>query len=165
MIRKTLPLVFLLLLSVSLSARTHIDGGLAIGRQSYANPYETPQYILGVETLARRGNVGVHLAADTVTLKEYGTAVSAHLDGIYRQPFATNYFVLGGAGLTYTVLDSNVDPGWNAELEIGRSSASKGYEIYLGARTYDFVFEQFRSWPASPTSPAVYLGARFALRK
>lgn len=161
--------LFLLLLLAPLSsfAQTQVDAGVALGRQPYENDLDNPRYLPSVELLVRRNSVGGHVAVEYTDLQDIGAMVALHLDAIYRHD-ANQFFFLAGVGPTIVNTGSAANYGsndvtWNAELEVGR--AWRRAEVFLRARHYDHSHELFRSVPASPSGPAIYVGARFALRR
>jgi hypothetical protein len=166
MFRVSLVLATLLLAPLSLFAQTQIDTGVALGRQPYENDLDNPRYLPSLELLVRRNAIGGHVAVEYTDLQDIGAMVALHLDAIYRR--GERFFFLAGAGPTVVNTGSAANDGtndvtWNAELEVGR--AWRRAEVFLRARHYDHSHELFRSRPASPNGPAIYVGARFALRR
>ena len=164
MTRVTLSLALLLTLlsSISLSAQTRIDAGVAIGRQSYAPASgESPRVLTSLEVLARRGAFGLQVAGEYADHPE-GALMVVHPDLIYRREFAQRWFALAGAGLTNaTIGGAGHRTTWNAEAELGlRSSRS---DIFIRVRQFDFKLQRFRQGDLGPDGPAVYVGARFRI--
>ncbi|PYQ26360.1 MAG: hypothetical protein DMF56_24720 [Acidobacteria bacterium] len=160
--------LFLLLLTpLSLFAQTRIDAGVALGRQPYENSLDNPRYLPSADLLVRRHSFGGHVAVEYTDLQDIGAMVALHLDAIYRHD-GNQFFFLAGAGPTVVNTGSAANYGsnivtWNAEVEAGHSWQRA--EVFLRVRQYDHSHELFRSQPASPSGPAIYVGARFALRR
>ena len=157
-----LVLLPLLALTTILNAQTRIDAGLAVGLQSHESSSDSPRVLSSADVLARRGNIGAHLAVEYTDLTQLGAMVATHLNLVYRHALGSDYAFLAGAGPTY-VYNSEFDSAttWNAEFELARTWPRT--DLLARARWYDYSFERFRDLPASPSGPAVYLGVRFRL--
>jgi hypothetical protein len=149
------------------AAQTKIDAGVAFGLQPYENRGESPRGLPSADLLVRGDALGAHLAVEYTDLPQIGAMVAVHLDAVYRR--GERDFFLAGAGPTIVNTGSADSNGsnvvtWNAELEVGR--AFRRAEVFFRLRQYDYDgIERFRDQPASPNGPAIYIGARFALRR
>jgi hypothetical protein len=156
-------LVLLLLsLPTVLNAQTRIDAGIAIGLQSHESSSDSPRVLSSADVLARRGNIGAHLAVEYADLTQLGAMVATHLNLVYRHALGGHYAFLAGAGPTYVYNgEFDSETTWNAEAELARTWPRT--DLFARVRWYDYSFERFRDRPASPNGPAVYLGVRFRL--
>lgn len=155
----------LVLLSLSASAQTTIDAGVFVGQQPYHSFIDDPRVLSGVELLAQRRAVGVHVAGEYADIDDTGAILVTHADVTYRWRLNDHIFVLAGAGPTFVSgLSGGLNTTGNGELELGYHWPR--VEIFARARQFSFSIRESRGGgEAGPRGPAAYVGVRFALRR
>ncbi len=161
---RTALISLLVLLTVSVSAQTTIDAGVAIGQQPYHSFIDDPRVLTSVEVLAQRHAVGGHVAVEYADIDETGAVLVTHADVTYRWRLNDHVFVLAGAGPTFVSgLTGGLNTTGNGELELGYRWSR--VEAFARVRQFSFEIHEARGGNAGPRAAAVYVGVRFALRR
>ena len=145
-----------------MSAQLHIDAGVAIGTQGYEDSLDDPRILSGLELLLRGKSVGLHVASEYTDLETFGALISTHADVVYRGALGRNFSFLVGAGPTYVYnSEFDNDTTFNVEVEVARRFGRA--DVFARVRQFDYTIGSAPD-ERSPKGPAVYVGARFALR-
>lgn len=144
------------------AAQARIEVGAAIGMQSYEREADDPRVITSVEAVVQRQRLGAHVALEYADLAFGGALYVTHLNFVYRRRLTQNVSVMIGAGPTYVSQESyGSETTVNVELELSRRFGRT--DVFVRGRQFDYDLSGFRD-SASPSGPAVYVGARFAVR-
>jgi hypothetical protein len=154
-------LTFFLLLSLTpLAAQSRIGLGGSAGTQAYESPSDRRRIVGGIDTLLEWGRLGFHPAIEFTNRTTGGRFFAYHFSGTYRVPLAEEWSLLAGAGVSF-VQFGDLDPTWNAEVELDR--AFRRGELFARVRYYDYDFQGFREHLTGPAGPAFSLGYRWRL--
>jgi hypothetical protein len=153
-----LLLPLLAVVVVPAGAQVRIDAGAALGTQSYESSSDGARLLPELEVGMRGSHAGAALAFEQADL-DGGHEQALHGDVTWRRELPHHFSLTGGVGPS-AVLFYGTRWTWNAEAEIARQFGKA--EIFARVRYFDYRVDLFR-YVASPSTPAVYLGARIAV--